>query len=535
MLPGFARWTLALAFTTAVFGVAGCGGGDLGGGGGVQGSENTLVSRLPAEMEHLNPFTARDAASSSIDRFIFESLIELDNATLEMKPKLAESWDVSDDQLTFTFKLRQNVTFSDGEPMTAHDVKFSFDKLMDPSVDAPHLRGYYQDVGSCELIDDYTVQFVANRRYFRLLFMLGGLQVIPEHIYGEGDFNVHPNNRNPIGTGPYVLTRWDTGQSLLLTRNENYWGDLPPIERRLYLIITDTSAAFQVLRRGEMDVMTLTPEQWTTQADTPDFEAQFNKFEFPAPAYTYIGWNMRRPFFEDKRVRQALTMLTPRQLILDEIYYGLAEITTGSFFVNEPEYDKTVEPWPYDPARARKQLEEAGWVDHDGDGVLDKDGTPFRFELLMRTKSDNGEKTATILQEELRRVGIEMNIRTLEWATFLQNIEKQQFDATMLAWSLPPFPDPYQVWHSSQAAVGGSNSVGFINEAADKIIDEARTVFDRDERVKLYHRFHEIVHEEQPYTFLFAPYELLTVDKRVENVTIYPYGPDSLEWRLSPE
>lgn len=489
-----------------------------------------LIVRLPAEMEHLNPFTSQDAYSSSINSLIFDTLLDMDNRTLELIPKLATSWEISDDKLTYTFHMRQDAHFTDGQPVTAHDVKFSFDTVMNPKVNAPHLRNYFQDIVSCEAVDDYTVKFVSNKPYFRHLLMLGGLEVIPRHIYSEGDFNNHPRNRNPIGSGPYIIESWTTGQQITLVRNENYWGEKPHILKRIYKIITNDEAAFQVLTRGEMDSMDIRPELWVKRTDSPSFASRFNKFDYFSGGFSYIGWNMRRPMFSDKKVRQALTMLLDRYTIRDTVYYGLAEIVTGTAFIDDPEYDRSIQPWPFDPEAAKRQLDEAGWKDSDNDGIRDRDGVPFRFELLLSNDRPEYEIMATVYQEELKRAGISMSIRQLEWATFLQSINEQKFDACVLGWTTPPYFDPYQLWHSSQTMPGGSNAVGFVNAEADRLMEEARTEFDRGKRIELYHKFHAILHEEQPYTFLFCRKSLMAVDKRFRNTIVYPRGMDSKEW-----
>ena len=494
-----------------------------------------LVAQMSAEMEHLNPFTATSGYAHGINAFIFEGLLERDNATLEFKPALAERWEIGDDKMTYTFHLRRDAVFSDGEPLTAGDVKFTFETIMDPTVDAPSLRNYYQDVTSCEVVDEYTIRFTCNKPYFKHLSMIGGLPVLPEHIYGVGDFNTHPNNRNPIGSGPYILERWDTGQQVVLARNERYWGEKPHILKRVYKIITNSNAAFQELSRHELDIMdpvALTEEMWITRASTPKFEAEFNKFIYNDAGYRYIGWNMRRPLFQDKLVRRALTMLLDRQAILDNLMHGLGQVTSGNFFVDLPEYDQAIKPWPFDPVAAGRLLDEAGWKDTDGDGLRDKGGVPFRFELQYTSGTEIHNQVATLFQEELAAAGIEMNIRTLEFASLLENVAQHDFDAVMMAWgSGGPEPDPYQVWHSSMAVENGSNHVGFVNEEADRIMEEARVEFGRAERIEMYHRFHAIVHEEQPYTFLFVRKAKVAVDKRFHNTKVYPLiGMDSREW-----
>ncbi|MFP4171940.1 MAG: peptide-binding protein [Candidatus Hydrogenedentota bacterium] len=493
-----------------------------------------LIMRMPSSPEHLNPYTSTDAYAMEIGELIFDGLLERNPETLEMEPNLAHDWEISDDNLEYTFHLRDDVVFHDGEPMTAEDVKFSFDTILDPEVMAPHLRNYLEDIVEVEVIDDYTVRIECEKPYFRHLVMIGGTPIVPEHIYGEGNFNQHPNDRDPIGSGPYEFDSWRTGQRITLTRYEDYWGEKPSLERRLFMFITEDNSAFQVLLQGNIDTMEMTPELWVNRAQGERFEQSFRKYTYYQPRYSYIGWNMRRPQFEDKRVRRAMTMLLDRDEILDTIYHGLGEVITGNFFIKNPEYNEEIDPLPFDPERAQELLDEAGWEDSTGDGIRDKDGESFEFELLIPADSQEDEQIATVFQQELSRAGIRMRIRRLEFATLLENVHRREFDAVRLGWSMPPDPDPYQVWHSSQTDAG-SNYVNFVNEEADEIIEEARVEFDEDRRTELYRRFHEIVHEEQPYTFMYCRETLLAVDRRFRGIEIYPYGPYMREWFVPEE
>jgi peptide/nickel transport system substrate-binding protein len=280
--------------------------------------------------------------------------------------------------------------------------------------------------------------------------------------------------------------------------------------------------------------MGLRPEQWENQAQSPRFTDQFHNFQYDAASgyvsgYSYIGWNLRRPQFEDKRVRQALTMLLDRDLMLETIWYGLGEVVSGPSPIGTEAYDDSIVPWPFDPEGANALLDEAGWVDSDGDGVRDKDGVDLAFDFLMVSGSSEVEQMLTVYQEELKRAGIDMQIRPLEWATFLENIQRREFSAVTLAWAIPPDQDPYQVWHSSQAEAG-SNHVGYINPETDKILEKARTTFDKDERYAMYREFHRIIHQDQPYTFLFHRKVLAAVNKRFENVQVYDMGLRPREW-----
>jgi peptide/nickel transport system substrate-binding protein len=490
-----------------------------------------LVTQLPAEMPHLNPYTSSDAYATRVMGYMFEGLLERDPDTLEMKPWIAASWEESEDHLVYTFHLRKDVTFSDGQPLTAHDVKFSFDTLKNPEVDAPHARNYFESVDSCEVVDDYTVRYTCNKPYFLHLVMLGSLEILPKHIYEKGDFN-KDHLRTPVGSGPYVLEKWETGQRILLARSANYWNAAQRpawFDKHVFTIITDDNAAFQVLMRGDLDVMALRPEDWVDRANTPKFNERLEKYSFFTPAYGYIGWNARKPQFADKRVRRALTMLLDRPTILEKIYYGLAKPISAGLLPGTPEYDDTIQPWPFDPPGAVALLEEAGWKDTDGDGVRDKDGVPFRFEVMMTDGNPSTERILTVFQEELGRAGIVLNIRVSDWASMVERVQKREFESMVMGWQMTPDPDEYQLWHSSQTEQG-SNYVGFNNPEADQIIEQNRVSFDHEERIRLMHRFHAIMHEEQPYTFLFAPKALVAVDKRIQGVVFHNLVPVYPRW-----
>jgi peptide/nickel transport system substrate-binding protein len=489
-----------------------------------------LISHLSAEPATLNPITATDAYAANINDYIYESLLKRDEQSLQMVPVLAESWDISADHLSYTFHLKTGIRWQDGEPFTARDVLFSFERIQDPKVDAAHLRNYYRDIEKLEVLDDYTVRYHYRIPYFRALEFCGGIPIVPHHLFSKvEDFNQSSLGRQPIGTGPYRLVKWDTGEQIILERDEHYWGANPHLPRIVFKIIADSTVAFEVLKQGGLDLMNLRPIQWSKQTQSKRFQTHYRKLKYYLPSYNYIGWNLRKPLFQDRRVRQAMTMLLDRETILQKILFGLGTIVTGPFYVNSPDYNHRIQPYPYDPRAALELLHGAGWKDHDGDAILDRDGIPFEFEFLVSAGSKFGEQLAVILQEELKRAGIRVHIRKLEWAVFIQKIQGHDFDACTLGWSLGWEADPYQLWHSSQAEKG-SNFVGFESEEADRIIETARQEFDAEKRHRLFQRFHEIIHEEQPYTFLFTTEALVAVDRRFENIQVYPLGLAPRQW-----
>jgi peptide/nickel transport system substrate-binding protein len=498
-------------------------------------SGDWLINHLSAEPATLNPITSTDAYSSNINDYIYESLLKRDEKTLQLVPVLADSWEISDDHLTYTFHLKKNIKWHDGRPFTAKDILFSFERIQDPKVDAAHLRSYYQDIENLEALDDYTVRYRYRIPYFRALEFCGGIPIVPAHLFESTvNFNQHPIGRQPLGTGPYRLLKWDTGKEIVLIQNEDYWGKKPHLKRVVFKIITDSTVALQVLKQGGLDLAGLTQIQWMKQTQSKRFEENYKKLKYYQPSYSYIGWNSRRPYFEDRRVRTAMTMLLDRETILDRILFGLGTVVSGTFYINSPEYNQNIKPHPYDPAAAIALLKASGWEDHDGDGILDKDGVPFSFEFLISAGSKFAEQMATIVQENLKKIGIRMTIRKLEWAVFIQRIEERNFDACTMGWSLGWVSDPYQLWHSS-GADKGSNFVGFRHEEADRIMEVGRQEFDDQKRIRMYHRFHEILHEEQPYTFLFTTQALVAVSRRFENVEIYPMGMAPREWWVPAE
>jgi len=483
----------------------------------------------------LNPVLAEDAYSSAVSSYIYESLLERDNETLEWKGVLADSWSASSDHLRYVFYLRKNVRFHDGTPFTAKDVVFTFNKMMDPQTPNPWTKIYYENVARIYAPDDYTVVFKLKTPYFMSLGILGGFQILPEHIFSKVEnfvLNEH-NMVSPVGTGPYRLEQWKTGQSLSLLRNDDYYGKIPEIKQIIYKIIEEDSVALQALKKNELDLMNLTPFQWVRQSGGGRFHEQFRKEKYLATSYNYIGYNLRRFPFDDIRVRQAMTYLVNRKKILDTVLNGLAVITTGNFWVGSPQYNQDLPVRGFDPAKAKELLTEAGFEDTDGDGFLDKDGKKFTFELMIPASGEFYRRFPPVLKEDLKKAGIDVVIRQVQFQVLVENINKREFDAVILGWSIGIESDPYQLWHSSQAEKG-HNFTGFQSRELDYLITRARIEFNEERRNRFYHRIHEILYENQPYTFLFTRNNLLAIHRRFQNVRIYKTGYDIKEWTIVP-
>lgn len=487
-----------------------------------------MVQWLPANPQSMNPITSTDAYSPYVYGNVFDTLISFDARTGEPVGRIADSWSISEDGLTYDFTLKEGILFHDGKALTAEDVKFSFDRIKDPKVDAPHIQNYFKNLKSVEIISPNRVRFHLSDVYYRNLIMLGLAEIMPKHIYGVGDFNTHPNNRHPVGSGPYIFEKWETGRNIELTQNPNWWGrkydywkDRHNFKKIIYRIITEDSVAAMALKKGEIDILEPTPEQYIKDFTGKAFEEKFYKIKYSTEdgnGYRYVGWNLRRPFFQSKKVRQALAMALPREELNQKMYNGLLNLSVGPFPQGSQKLDPSIQPIPYDPEKAKKLLKEEGWKDSNSNGIIDKDGLEFKFEVLFTAQTPEVERIALVYQQSLRKLGIEMSIKTLEWTVFLKQLMENKFDAAILAWGSSLDSDPYQIWHSSQAQKGGSNRIGYKNERVDQILEQARITLDREARNELYREFSRIIADEAPYLFIFERASLVVVTKRFANV-----------------
>lgn len=494
-----------------------------------------LVTRLSGEPDVLNPVTNTSSYEVTVVDRIYESLLKLDNQSLKFKPHLASRWEISPDHLRYTFHLRRDVSWQDGKAFTADDVLYTYEKIQDPKVDAAVLRNYYRDVIKAEKLDPYTVRFTYREPYFRALTMLGSLTVIPKHLFENGeDFNNHSLNRGPVGTGPYRLREWKTGRFIRLERNEAYWGEKPDIRSLYYKILPDSVSAFQSLKKGKLDLLDLTAIQWERQTETPAFRRQYIKHRYfsPSAGYSFIGFNLKKPLFESRAVREAISHAVDRKKIVEKLLFNQAKVTTGPAYSLSPSYDVSLPIPQYDLELTKKILDEAGWFDHNGDGIRDKGGADLRFSFLYTAGSSFAEKLANILREDLAKCGIKMEPTRTEWVTFTRQLQQGDFDMVILAWTALLEEDHYQVFHSSQAK-GGSNFVSFSSPEADRLMERARREFDPEARAKMNREIHRILYREQPYIFLFEAPSLVARHKRFQNVTVYPIGLDILEWKVS--
>ncbi len=457
---------------------------------------------------------ASDSSSRAVIGHIFDGLLTYDKDLKELEPRLAEGWEVSPDGLQITFKLRKDVRWQDGKPFTVHDIKFGFDLIRDPATLTSYAEDFKQ-VEHFEILDDHSFRVTYDKPFAPALASWGSLVVLPRHLLEGQDINTSPFARNPVGLGAYKFEAWETGSEISVLSNYDYYRGRPYVERVVWRVIPDLQTQFLELNAGSLDTMGLTPVQFERQTSSAQFNEMFRKYTYVANGYTYLGYNLENPLFADKRVRRALTHAINKQELVDAVLLGLGQPTDGPYKPGTRWVNQDLEPLAFDPEKSRQLLAEAGWVDTDGDGVVDKDGRPFAFTIITNNGNESRQKTAIIVQRRFKDIGVDASIRPLEWAAFINDyIDKRRFEAVILGWSSGPDPDLYDVWHSSKTEGKHLNFISFKNVEADRMLERGRRTFDNDERKRYYDRLQEILHEEQPYSFLYVPHALVAVSSR---------------------
>ncbi|MDR0882104.1 MAG: peptide-binding protein [Candidatus Adiutrix sp.] len=483
---------------------------------------DTLVEATIGEPSNLLPALASDSSSADIISKVYNGLLKLDK-DLNIVPDLAESLEIADDGLTLTFHLRRDVRWHDGQPFTSRDALFTYELMIDPNTPTAYAEAYRQ-VKSAEAPDDYTLIVKYDRPLARALSSWS-LDLMPAHLLKGRPLDGHPQARHPIGTGPYKFESWVSGQRFTLVANDDYFDGRPHLDRLLYRIIPDLSAQMMELMSGGIDTMGLTPDQYEEKKGDRSFTANFNVFRYQSFAYTYLGFNLKDPHFQDVRVRQAISYALDQAELIEGVLLGFGHPANGPFKPDMWACNQNIKPYPYDPARAKALLAEAGWRDTNGDGLLDKDGQPFQFTILTNQGNKVREQTGLIIQARLAAIGIKVNLRIVEWAAFLKEyLDKRNFEAVVMGWTIPSDPDLYDVWHSSKTRPGELNFISYQNEEVDRLIDQARFTLDRETRKKAYDRIQEIFHEEAPYVFLYVPDALPVISSRVIGPEVGPGG-----------
>jgi len=489
---------------------------------------DTLIEALLGDIQGLIPNITSDSASHTIGDLIYSGLVKRDGS-LRLVGDLAESWTVSRDCRNMTFQLKKNVKWHDGRPFTADDVVFTYQAMVNPKTPTAYKEDF-KAVESIEAVDAHTVRVRYARPYAKAL-QSWSTNMLPRHLLesyvAEGRLREAPQNReSPVGTGPYRFKEWRTGEKVVLTANRDYYETGPYLSRLVYRIIPSQATIFLELKAKAIDSSsTLTALQYKRQTDYPGFRRAYQKFRYPSSAYTYFGFNLKDPRFADKRVRQAFAHAISKQELIEGVRLGLGREATGPYKPGTWVYNPNVKRYPHDLERARQLLAEAGWREKNGDGLLVKDGKPFTFTLMTNQGNDERKKIAELIQASLRELGVGVDIRILEWASFIKEyVKKRRFEAIVLGWGIGLDPDQYEIWHSSKTGPDDLNHISYANPEVDEMLERGRSSCFEDERKKYYDRLQEILAEDQPVVFLYFPDALPVVATRVYGVVETPNG-----------
>ena len=466
-------------------------------------------------------------------------------------PGLAESWTVSEDGKTYTFKLRQGVKFSDGTELKAKDVKFSFDAVLDPKYEAAHKLAYFENIKSPTIVDDYTIQFETKNKYFGNLETLAkGINIVPEATYSKQSKD-NKLSKTLIGSGPYKILKYNKSKSLILTRNKDWWGfktdqpnlkDIHRFEKIFIRFVKEDAIRLELLKKGKLTYSLVSGEEFVKKIDTTKSEwSHLNKHEVENDAYkgySFIAWNLKNPMFADKKVRVALAHLMNRELLRDKFQYGKSYLAAGPLYSQSMYADKSVKPIPYDIEKAKTLLNESGWTDSDKDGTLDKkiNGTKTNFAFTLFNPNRDVEKYFTVYKESLKKVGINLEIKNVDWNSFIKALNERNFEAVTLAWNSTEDDidnDYKQIWHTDSANSSGSNFISYSNPVVDKLIDESRAELDREKRIPIMQKIFRIIAEDAPYLFMFSQKVMYVVDKNVDvKQTTYKYTVGTPYWTM---
>lgn len=507
---------------------------------------NSITYNIGGQPTTLSPLSASDAYTTSVHSYIFESLLDRDLDTFEWKPALATEWKISENRRVFEFKLREGVKWHDGKEFTAEDVKYSYDVIFSDDWKAVQFRPYYESIEKVEVLDKYRVRFTVKDDYFRNFEVCAGLTMLPKHFYSNPE-NKKQFGRKVIGTGPYLLLKYDRGHKIILIQNPDWWGRNDENEKNSYQIkkinlrmVPEENVSLELLKKGDIDFQNLRPEGFMKKTVGKIWDKKIVKVktENKTPkGYNFIAMNLKHPILRDKQVRKALSMLFNRPLMLNKFEYNLSEFATGPIYVQSDYASPNVKPIEFNPDEALKILQNAGWKDTDKDGRLDKviDGKRMPLSITILEPSMDMMKYLTIFKEDARKVGVEINLKNIEWNSFVKILDERNFEAVRLAWSGGSVDwDPKQIWHSSSIAGSGSNFISYSNPEVDRLIDESRKILDKGERIKRLRKVHELISADYPYIWWFNQrYSLYAHSKRViKPKDTFKYGIGQQYWTV---
>ncbi len=486
---------------------------------------------------HISESDAEEAPRAQVSEPASESGSE-PGADAALRNQFAQLLPVIEHNPVLLFHLRHGARFHDGHEFGAGDVAFTVRAILDPRNLSPRTSDF-EPIKAVEVVDRHTVRVVYKRLFSPAIYSWTYMGILPEHLLDEAamaremerrglspearaNFGVRDSefNRAPIGTGRFRFVEWQSDEFLRLERFAEHW-DRPAEFHDVFLrVIPDMLTQEVEFRSGAIDEYSALPHQAARYRD----DDRYTILSTVGGGYSYIGYNHRRPPFDDPRVRRALGMAINVEEIIDYILFGEGEQVSGPYPINTVWYDRGVEPLPYDPAGALRILNELGWR-RNAAGWLEKDGRIFEFNLITNNGNPIRKNILTIAQNAWKKIGIKCNTQLFEWAVFLEDfVNPGKFDAVVLGWSMGIDPDLYQIWHSSQNHPYQLNFIGYRNPEVDRLIERIREEYVPEQQKQLAYRLHHLIAEEQPYTFLFTGRGTTVLDKKIVVVERAPDG-----------
>ena len=518
-----------------------------------QSNDSTFYDSISSNPTSLFPLTNNDGVVSDTVGLLFENLLDRDPDTYDWIPQIANKWEISPDGKVFTFTIDPRAKFWDGSPVTAEDVKFSFDMVFFDGMRTADLRPYLESIAKVEVPAPGQVRFTTKDVYYKNFEVCAGLTIFQKKHYEkliarDKTMTKAEVTKDPMGTGSWRIEKWDENQQIIFKRDPNYW-DRSTLEkrgewnamRRVVRIIPERSVSFETFKRGDLTLHQFSAKEWTLNSDSPEFKDHITKVKTInklAKDYGYLAWNNVDPILADKNVRWALSHLVNLPLWIKKFDFDLTEPTIGPYSPKSEQNDPSLKPVEFSLDLARKRLAAAGWTKAGKDGVLEKDGKRFELEIIYPVQSkDVAEPKLTEFKNTAAKVGISIQLKAVEWTSFTKLLDDRKFQGVNLAWQRGIDGDAKQIWHSASIANQGSNFVSYKNPEVDKLIDQHRQALDRAKRIELARQIQRLIYEDQPYTFLTeGRYTLYAHQNYVKKAKdTYEYTVGTQFWKLLPK
>jgi microcin C transport system substrate-binding protein len=497
------------------------------------GQLNLNTSDFP---KSFNLYVSTTVDAKTAFNLVYDSLLELNYNTLDYQPLLAKSIDISPDKKEFLIKIDPRAKWADGKPVTSADIKFTYDVIMNPKNLTSVQRMLYSRFSPPVIIDKLTIKFIAKTVHYNNLFNLATeLRILPKHLFEGKNFNKDFNMSLPPGSGPYTLSEVKEGRYYVFSRRKDYWADQLPHHRGLYnfnriryKVIRDDSVAFEAFKRGDFDAFSgITGKRWVKETSSVHFQKNWivkqKVYNYAPSGFGGLAINMRKPLFQDLRVRQALFYLFDRKTILEKLEYNEA-VPLTSYWPALYGFKPANFPIDYNPVKAKKLLSEAGYTRLDKAGYLiNQKGERLEFTIL--NPNPEYEKHFTIYMDDCKRIGVKVNLELVSWATLVKKMDEYKFDMVCLGWSADIFEDPEQLWHSKHInEIGASNLSGYKNLEVDRLIDSLPPILDANKRNEIIKKIDSIVYRDVPYILFWGnnSYHLLYKNVFGMPKTVFP-------------